>query len=148
MTMPPAGTRLTAADLMTPAPRSCTTFSSVLEAALIFRDADCGAVPILQDGTPVGVLTDRDVALALAEYPDLASRSVGDIMTKGVISVPPAATIDQIQAELTKHAVRRVLVVEGGQLLGIISWGDLAAHVGDLAVGVIVTPVLESPPKA
>ena len=146
--MPPAGLNLTAADLMTAAPRSCTTYSSVLEACMIFRDAECGAVPILQDGTPVGVLTDRDVALALAEYPDLASRSVGDIMTKGVVSVAPGALLDKVREEMTTNAVRRVLVVDGNQLLGIISWSDLAAHVPDPAVGVIVTPVLESPPGA
>jgi len=59
---------LTAADLMTASPRTCSKFSTVLEAVMIFRDADCGAVPILEDGKPVGVLTDRDVALALAAH--------------------------------------------------------------------------------
>ena len=63
-----AAKSLTAADVMTPNPRTCSTFSSVLEAVMIFRDADCGAVPVLDDGKPVGVLTDRDVALALAEH--------------------------------------------------------------------------------
>ncbi|MBV8228466.1 MAG: CBS domain-containing protein, partial [Planctomycetaceae bacterium] len=42
--------RLTAADLMTPSPRTCSPFSTVTEAALIFRDEDCGAVPVLEDG--------------------------------------------------------------------------------------------------
>ena len=60
---------LTAADVMTAAPLTCSTFSTVLEAVMIFRDADCGAVPILEEGRPVGILTDRDVALSLAEYP-------------------------------------------------------------------------------
>ena len=54
---------LTAADVMTASPRTCSPFSTVLEAVMIFRDADCGAVPIVEDGKPVGVLTDRDVAL-------------------------------------------------------------------------------------
>ena len=55
---------LTAADVMTASPRTCSTFSTVLEAVLIFRDNDCGAVPILAEGKPVAILTDRDVALA------------------------------------------------------------------------------------
>ena len=70
----PAPSRRTAADLMTPNPRTCSPFSSVLEAVLIFRDADCGAGPVVDAGQPVGILTDRDVALALADHPDLASR--------------------------------------------------------------------------
>src|SRR6202020_1112424 len=44
---------ITAADVMTPAPLTCSTFSTVLEAVMIFRDANCGAVPILEEGRPV-----------------------------------------------------------------------------------------------
>ena len=62
---------LRAGDMMTPDPRTCSSFSSVLEAVMIFRQADCGIVPVLEDGRPVGVLTDRDVALAVGEYQDL-----------------------------------------------------------------------------
>src|SRR4051812_20380072 len=90
----------TAADVMTPTPRTCSPYSTVLEAVLIFRDVDCGAVPIVDAGKPVGVLTDRDVALALAEFPDLASRVVADIMSKDPVTVRPSATIDEIQATI------------------------------------------------
>ena len=68
---------MTAADVMTAAPRTCSTFSTVLEAVMIFRDNDCGAVPILEEGKPVAILTDRDVALAISEFPDLAGQTVG-----------------------------------------------------------------------
>src|SRR4051794_40091339 len=88
---------LTAADVMTPGPRTCSTFSTVLEAVLIFRDADCGAVPVLDDGKPVGLITDRDVALALAEHGDnLTNLPVSDLMTQGVIAVAPEDGIDTI----------------------------------------------------
>src|SRR5438270_13257849 len=102
----PDRTKLTAADVMTPDPRSCSPFSTVLEAVLIFRDADCGAVPVVEDGKPVGILTDRDVALALAEYPDLVGRSVADIMSRGVISVSPEANLDTIKDRFADQAVR------------------------------------------
>src|SRR5690349_15509098 len=58
---------LTVADVMTAGPRTCSPFSSAVEAALVFRDADCGVIPVVDAGKPVGVLTDRDLALALAE---------------------------------------------------------------------------------
>src|SRR3954469_21257524 len=81
---------LTAADVMTASPRTCSAFSTVLEAVLIFRDSDCGIVPVLEDGKPVGVLTDRDVALALTDHRDaLPAKSVAEIMTRGVVTVPP-----------------------------------------------------------
>ena len=80
----------TAADLMTKNPRTCSPFSTVLEAVLIFRDADCGAVPVVDAGQPVGILTDRDVALALADHPDLVSRPVSENMTRGVITIAPS----------------------------------------------------------
>ncbi len=69
----------TAADVMTPSPRTCSPFSTVLEAVMIFRDADCGAVPVVDAGQTVGILTDRDVALALSEFPDLAARPIADV---------------------------------------------------------------------
>ena len=67
--MPPSDrSKTTAADVMTPDPRTCSVFSTVLEAVMVFRDADCGAVPVIDEGKPVGMLTDRDVALALADF--------------------------------------------------------------------------------
>src|SRR5207248_6759947 len=90
---------LTAADVMTPSPRTCSPFSTVLEAVMIFRDADCGAVPVVDAGAPVGILTDRDVALALAEHPDLASLAVADIMTRGAVSVAPDDPIEAVAAK-------------------------------------------------
>jgi CBS domain-containing protein len=117
----------TAAEFMTASPRSCSNFSTVLEAVMIFRDADCGAVPIVEDGKPTGILTDRDVALALAMYPDVVDRPVTDVMTKGVISVLPEATLDQVIEKFNEEGVRRLLVVDSQHLLlGIISWSDLA----------------------
>ena len=55
---------LTVAQAMTAAPRTCSPVSTVLEAVMIFRDADCGVIPITDTGKPIGVLTDRDIALS------------------------------------------------------------------------------------
>lgn len=143
--MPPSTTGArTAADVMTPDPRSCSPFSTVLEAVLIFRDADCGAVPIVEDGEPVGVLTDRDVALALADYPDLVSRPVSDVMTKGVVSVAPATPLDEVEAKFGQAGVRRLLVIDSAkQLVGIIAWADITPVAPDRKVGEVVSEVVE-----
>jgi CBS domain-containing protein len=139
-------TPLTAADVMTPSPRTCSPFSTVLEAVLIFRDADCGAVPVVDAGRPVGVLTDRDVALALAEHPDLARRPVSDIMSKGAVTVPPGTPLDDLKEQFGAHGVRRVLVADpDGTLKGIVAWADIAPHLPDRELGAVVTDVVQQP---
>ncbi len=137
---------LTAADVMTTSPRTCSPFSSVLEAVMIFRDADCGAVPVVDAGQPVGVLTDRDVALSLAEYPDIASRPVSDIMSKGVVTVTPTTTLEEVKVKFGDHGVRRLLVADaGGVLVGIIAFADVAPYLPDREVGEVVTEVVQKP---
>jgi CBS domain-containing protein len=136
----------TAADVMTPSPRTCSPFSTVLEAVLIFRDADCGAVPVVDSDKPVGVLTDRDVALALADHPNLAGMSVSDVMTRGAITVAPDATLDTVREQFGAHGVRRLLVADpSGQLLGIIALADIAPYLPDHDVGTVVSDVVQQP---
>jgi CBS domain-containing protein len=119
--------RLTAADVMTTGLRTCSPFSSVAEASLILRGVDCGAIPVVDAGEAIGVLTDRDIALAVADHPDIASLPVSEIMSKNPITVSPSATIAEIQAKLIEYGVKRVLVVDQtGQLQGLIAKVDLA----------------------
>jgi CBS domain-containing protein len=130
---------LTAAEVMTAAPRTCSTFSTVLEAVMIFRDNDCGAVPILEDGKPVAILTDRDVALAISEFPGLTSQTVGTIMTAGVVSVKLDARLEEVCGVLRAQGVRRVLVVDSSGLVkGIIGWADIAPVLSDRRMGQVV----------
>jgi CBS domain-containing protein len=135
----------TAADVMTASPRTCSPFSTVLEAVLIFRDANCGVVPVVDTGEPVGVLTDRDVALALADYPDLVGRPVSDIMSKGVLTVAPEATLAEVIQRFGTEQVRRLIVVRSdGQLLGIVTWADVAPYLNDIELrDVAVTEVVQ-----
>ena len=138
---------LTAADIMTAAPRTCSPFSTVVEAVLIFRDADCGLVPVVDGGKPVGVLTDRDVALALADYKGaLPAMTVGDVMTRDVVTVPSDARLDVVTRTFAGREVRRVLVVDdAGQLAGVISWANLAPHMSERGLGGLVQQVVEQP---
>jgi len=132
-----------AADVMTAAPLTCSSFSTVLEAVMIFRDADCGAVPILEEGKPVGILTDRDVALSLAEYPDVTTHAVSEIMKSGIVAVSPDDSLGHVCEVLRTREVRRVLVVDAaGRLLGIIGWADIAPVLSDRMMGRLVTDVV------
>jgi len=136
---------LTAADVMTPSPRTCSAFSTVLEAVMIFRDADCGAVPILAEGKPVAILTDRDVALAIAEFPDLVNRPVSDIMKPGVVVVGLDDRVGAICDALRSQSVRRILVVDAAsKVRGIIGWADVAPVLSDRMMGQVVKEVVLS----
>ena len=136
----PIDNQLTAADVMTASPRTCSTYSTVLEATMIFRDADCGAVPVLDDGKPVGVLTDRDVALGLVEHgANLGLLSVADLMNQGIVTVAPTDGIEVVASRFAEKGVRRLLVVADDQLVGIIAWADLVGKISDQQVGRLVS---------
>ena len=109
-----------------------------------YQDAGCGAVPVVDAGRPVGILTDRDVALAVANNPDLGSLPVADLMSKEVISVLPDASLEEVGAMFGQHSVHRVLVVDAaGQLQGIVALSDLAPHVSEESLGRCVNEVME-----
>jgi len=145
--MPPS-TRppLTAADIMTASPRTCSPYSTVLEAVLIFRDADCGAVPVLDDGKAIGILTDRDVALAIADHdPGVSSLPVSQIMKKDVITIRSDALLGEVMERFGDRQIRRLLVIDDkDQLLGIIAWADVAPHVPDQTLGQAVSDTVGS----
>jgi CBS domain-containing protein len=137
-----------AADVMKPAPRTCSKFSRVIEVVLIFKEEDCGMVPVVEEGRPIGVVTDRDVALALGKYDDLVDRPVSDIMTTNLISVTPDAPLAEVIELFAREAVRRLLVVDaGGQLVGVIGWKDVCGELPNRVVGRVVTSIVEEPPQ-
>jgi CBS domain-containing protein len=134
------------AQAMTVAPRTCSPMSMVIEAVLIFRDADCGVVPITDTGKPVGVLTDRDIALALPNHEsDLARTPVGELMSKDVVTIGLDDSLELAMERLGDHGVRRLLVVDDeGLLQGILSWADLAPHLTTAALGRVVSRIVEN----
>lgn len=137
----------TAADVMNAAPRTCSRFSRVIEAVMIFKDEDCGMVPVVEEGRPIGVVTDRDVALALGSHPaDLADLPVEEVMSTGPVTVATHAGLDDVKAIMGAAAVRRLLVVDDeGLLRGVIAWKDLAAEASDREVGGVVSEVVDAP---
>ena len=138
-----------AADVMNPSPRTCSRFSQVIEAVMIFKDEDCGLVPVVEEGKPIGVVTDRDVALALATYNDLVDHPIEEIMSTSLISVSPSTPVAEVVETFGREAVRRLLVVDdGGLLVGVIGWKDVCGEISDRAVGRVVTDVVESPTRS
>jgi CBS domain-containing protein len=112
-------------EVMTPNPRCVAPDDSIQSAAQIMRDEDTGAVPVCDNGRAVGIVTDRDIVIrAIAE--GQPNRAVRDIATREVISVGPDMSTREAAELMSEHQVRRLPVVDGGRLVGIVSLGDLA----------------------
>jgi CBS domain-containing protein len=140
--------RTSAADVMNSAPRTCSRFSRVIEVVLIFKEEDCGMVPVVEEGRPIGVVTDRDVALALGRYDNLVDRPVSDIMTTNPVSVAPDAPLAEVVELFAREAVRRLLVVDaGGRLVGVIGWKDVCGELPNRVVGRVVASIVEDPSR-
>jgi CBS domain-containing protein len=119
--------KLTAADVMTPLSRTCSPFSTVTEAVMIFKAENCDVVPVVDMGKPLGIVIDRDVALAVVDMTDLGEQPVTAVMSKDVPSVDAGALLDSIVDALMRTGSRVVLVVDAdSNLVGIVTRSELA----------------------
>jgi CBS domain-containing protein len=117
-------------QVMTSNPHCVSPNDSIESAARIMRDEDAGAVPVVDNGRAVGIVTDRDIVVrAVAEGGQL-NRPVRDIVTSRLVSVSPAASTREAAALMSEHQIRRLPVVENDRLVGIVSLGDLAVKEG------------------
>jgi CBS domain-containing protein len=117
---------------MTVEPRTCSPETNLAAAAALMLDGDCGILPVVADGTLVGVVTDRDLYIALATR----DRRASEIAVREVVQtpVPTCGPDDEIEAALETmklHRVRR-LPVEGfgGTIMGIVSMNDIVLVAG------------------
>ena len=122
-------------DVMTPNPTCVSPDDTIQNAARIMRDEDTGAVPVVENGRPVGIVTDRDIVVrAVAE--DQLGRPIRDIVTGNIVSARPDMSTREAAELMSEHQVRRLPVVENDHLVGIVSLGDLAVKEGrDSRVG-------------
>ena len=106
-------------DVMTPNPQIVSPDDSIQQVARIMRDLDTGAVPVVDKGRLVGMITDRDIVVrAVAEGGQLGS-PVRDIVSSGLISVSSAMSTSEAAELMTKYQVRRLPVVDGDRLVAL-----------------------------
>ena len=114
-------------DAMTENPRSIGASTSVVEAARLMRDEHIGSLPITDDEELVGMITDRDITTrVVAEAADPKMTSVGDVVSRDLISVEPDEELEEAVQLMASHQVRRLPVVENGRLVGIVAQADVA----------------------
>lgn len=113
-------------DVMTPGPIGVDYDQSIGEAARVMRDWGVGAVLVVRDGSLYGLVTDRDLvvrAIAEGKRPD---EPVGPLSSSDLIGVDADADTGVAARLMRDHAVRRLPVLEDGQVTGIVTLGDLS----------------------
>ena len=118
--------RGTVRDIMTPAPVGVHYSQTIGETARVMRDAQVGAVLVINDGALTGVVTDRDLVIRGIAEDEAPDAPVGPLCSGDLIGVAAEASMEQAQQLMREHAVRRLPVIADGQVVGIVSIGDLA----------------------
>lgn len=98
---------------------------SLSSAASRMRLADVSALPITEEGRPVGMLTERDLTRAVADAVNPATVSVASYMSLGLTVADPDEDSQEVAARMLEHGIRHLPVQEAGQVVGIISMRDL-----------------------
>lgn len=94
-------------------------------------ERDVGSVVIVEDDRPVGILTDRKIALALENTPDIAEKQAGDLIGGDLVTATTSMSIFDALQQLSDEGVRRLPIVDDeGSLEGIISLDDVLVLLG------------------
>lgn len=123
-----AGTEQSVQDVMTPNPMVLEATASVMDAAELMRESDIGDVIVVEDDRLAGIVTDRDIVVrVLAQGSDPTTVTVGDICSREPTTILPTASIGDAVRLIREKSIRRLPVVEdGGEVVGIVSIGDIA----------------------
>ena len=106
------------------------------------KTGDFGSIPVVDDGRLVAVLTDRDIVVrAVAERMDSNTTNVGQIASTDPVTVEPSQSLGDALELMSAHQVRRLPVVEDGQLVGMLSQADIALEAKDELTGEVVQEI-------
>ncbi|MBO9128843.1 CBS domain-containing protein [Bacillus sp. 165] len=106
----------------------CTPLDNAYEAALMMKQQDVGVIPVVENGHVVGLVTDRDLVIRGIAEKHPGSSKITDLMSTEVICVSPNDPVEKATELMATHQIRRLPVVENGQLVGMLSLGDIAVE--------------------
>jgi CBS domain-containing protein len=119
-------------DVMTHGVVTAETGDSLRSVGELMRDRNVGSVVVCEAGRPVGVITDRDLALAVVADSVEARAPVGDHASRPLVTGEVEMDIEEAVALMVQHRIRRLPVTDEEELVGIVTIDDLAVRAGDL----------------
>src|SRR5215213_1357818 len=138
-----------ARDIMTSDCECIGENETLLDAAKKLAELDVGSLPICgEDDRLKGMLTDRDIVVkVLAQGKDPASVRAGELGVGDgkTITIGADDSIDEALRTMTQHKVRRLPVIDGKRLVGIISQADIATNIDEERVGDLVEAISAAP---
>jgi CBS domain-containing protein len=129
-------------EVMTSDVRACEPNATVVDVAKLMAKEDVGPIPVVEEGRLVGLVTDRDIVVrVIAEGRDPNATTVGEIASRDLVTVSPDEDLDGALQLLAQHQVRRLPVVDGDRLVGIVAQADIARLGKDKKTGEVVEEI-------
>jgi CBS domain-containing protein len=140
----------TARDIMSSGPECARATDTLVQAAEKMRDLEVGALPICgTDDRLAGMITDRDIVVrALAAGLDPRKTKVGDLADGKPVTIGADDSVEETLATMSKHGVRRLPVIDGHDLVGVVSQADVARHLPESKVGELVEAISSARPNS
>ena len=137
----------TARDVMTGGADCVNENDTIADAAKRLAELDVGAMPICgEDNRLKGMLTDRDIVVkVIAQGKDVNSTKAGELGEGKPVTIGADDSIDEALHTMAEHKVRRLPVIDGHDLIGIVSQADLAKNVDEEKVGDLVEAISAAP---
>jgi CBS domain-containing protein len=132
-----------ARDIMTGDAECVQETDTILDASKRLADRDVGAMPICgEDNRLKGMLTDRDIVVkVLAQGKDPSSTKVSELAEGKPVTIGADDSIEEALQTMSEHKVRRLPVIDGHELIGIISQADIARNLDDEKTGDLVEAI-------
>lgn len=133
----------TARDIMTSDATCIGENDTVLDAAKKLAELDVGAMPICgEDDRLKGMLTDRDIVVkVLAQGKDPATTKAGELGEGKPVTIGADDSVEEALQTMSQHKVRRLPVIDGHDLIGIVSQADVARNLPDEKTGDLVQAI-------
>jgi CBS domain-containing protein len=136
--------KATVREAMTSSPTTVESDANILEAAKRMTSENVGSLPVVQNGELVGMVTDRDlVTNVLAKDLDPSKVTVADVTSDNPIVATPDEPLDAALRRMASEQVRRLPVVDGGKLVGILAQADVAQSAEAESTGQMVEQISE-----
>lgn len=140
-------------DIMTREPARAVLATSLHDVAQLMAEYDCGCIPVVEKegaGKPVGMITDRDIALrTVAHNKNPLNMIAGEVMTDSVITTTPETSVEDCCDIMERNQVRRLAVVDGdGNLVGMVAQADIAREAPESETAELVRDISEPAERA